>query len=508
MASAALTFGMVALTEAPALARHAATPPAATPSTAPATNGEPLAQAVPRLEQAFAQHPADATVGAQLADAYIQAGRPDLALTVTGRLLQGGQRTAPVLYFQGVAYRDLNQHPAAITSLQQAEVADPTSSSILFALTGEYLQAGDMNDALREAKRNATFNPRDESAHLSYGMTLGIMRQFDPARSEFAAAATLAPQDPRPYILIGRTFLDANDPANALAAFSKASAVDPKNLDALSGMVASYVQGRNIPQAVNTLERVLPLTPDPKAKILVMGQEARLLVAVNQNALAEQSLMRAIQSYGNLPEAHIAYGDFLVAVGRNNEGRQQYMIATGADHRGVDGLTRLGNLAMRMNQPAEAVGTFAQVAILNPKSDTAYINLGQALLLQRDVNRATIAFRKAFALNHTPDALAGLATCDFASRNYHEAQQIFDALLTQANNYVANNPRLLFTMGRTYEETHQKDKARTAYQRLLLLVQKGSPEERIVRGYLAELDHSNTSRPAHPNAVHANKARH
>jgi tetratricopeptide (TPR) repeat protein len=500
IASALATVGLLIVAEAPALARHhddGATP-AAAPAAAPA-NGEPLTQAVPRLEQAFAAHPNDASIGAELADVYTQSGRPDLALGVTSRLINAGQRTAGLFYFTGVAYRELGQLQNSLAALQQAEVLDPTSSSVLFALTSEYVAVGRIGDALREAKRDATFNLHDERSHLNYGMTLALTHNFDAARSEFVAAASIAPADPRPYTLIGRTFIDNNDPADALNYFNKAVSLDPKDVDALNGRAAAFTLAKNVPAAVNTLEQVLAIVPDAPSKVAVMTQEARLLIAAGQPALAEQSLRRGVQAFPNLEVAHVAYGDFLALAGRLPEAQQQYQLAAGPNLTGADGISRLGTLAMHANQPAQAVQLFNRVALLRPGSDVAWIDLGQALLLTRNVKDAQLAFRKSFALNRTPDALAGIATCDFATHNYREALTIFDTLLAQANTFVANNPRLLFTMGRTYDLTHQPAKARVAYSRLLALVPHGSAEEHMVKGYLASLN-----RPgAVPAAQHA-----
>jgi tetratricopeptide (TPR) repeat protein len=503
VASALTALAMLVTMETPSFARSHKDSSNAPAASAPA-NGQSLQALIPSLEQQFSAHPQDAQVGAQLADAYLQAKRPDLALNVTLHLISGGQRTPAVMYFTGEAYREVNQPGNAIAAWQMAESLDPSSESILLALTNEYIQTGNLDAALREAKRNATFNVRDERAHLNFGMTLALVHQLDAARAEFISAQSVAPQDSHPLILIGRTFVDGNDPNHAVEAFSRALALDPTSIDALNGLAVSYAMARNTPMAINTLEHALGIVTDPQQKIGIMAQEARLLVQNGQPQVADQALKRGVVAFPNLDIAHLAYGDFLAQTGHLDDAKNQWVQAAGPQQNNPAALSRLGTLALNLNQPGMAVNLFSRVVSASPNDDTAWNNLGQSFLIAHNEGQASTAFHKAYSINHTPDALSGIATCDFIIHNYNEAQQIFNVLSQQANGYVTSNARLLFTMGRTYAVTNQKDKARLAYQRLLAIVPKNTDQERYVRGLLASLNSSQkpNQRQAVPAAKH------
>src|SRR5579863_10535548 len=98
-----------------------ATPsPSPSPSALPTASPEPPSVAIPRLEAKLKANPSDQLTMAQLAAEYLQVNRPDITLQFTQHLLQMGDKTAQVYYYDGFAYEQLGQLVPATYDLEQA----------------------------------------------------------------------------------------------------------------------------------------------------------------------------------------------------------------------------------------------------------------------------------------------------------------------------------------------------------------------------------------------------
>jgi tetratricopeptide (TPR) repeat protein len=64
------------------------------------------------------------------------------------------------------------------------------------------------------------------------------------------------------FFNIGVNFLNANEPAQAIAYFGKAIAVDPAYADGYFRRALAYVQTGRLPEAKADLQKLLQLAPD------------------------------------------------------------------------------------------------------------------------------------------------------------------------------------------------------------------------------------------------------
>ena len=77
---------------------------------------------------------------AQLAAEYLQVNRPDITLQYTQHLLQMGDKTAQVYYYDGFAHEQLGNSPPATYDLEQASNLDPTNLGVLAQLADIYIR--------------------------------------------------------------------------------------------------------------------------------------------------------------------------------------------------------------------------------------------------------------------------------------------------------------------------------------------------------------------------------
>ncbi len=481
----ALGFGLAH----PAVAApKSAPPPSPSPAPSPTATPETLDVQIPRLEAAVKANPNDKDSMMLLASDYLSVNRPDLALTLTQKLLAGGTKNAQIYFTDGASQAALGHVPEGIASMEQASDLEPTNMLILQSLTQMYMRANRPADAERVAKRAITFNPTQETAFETYGSVLAAEKKFDDARAQFEAAAKLVPKSAHPIVLEARTYEDQNAFALAAQTFDRAIGVDPTSLEALIGKAQLAASQHDVATAVATYNTILAQQTDDTDKAAVLDEIAKVYAAEKQDANADAAFHKAIDTYPAVAGTHLIYGDYLAGKGDKAGAQREWTAAVGANRDNPDALARLGNLAASGNDFTTAVGDFKRVTEVAPQDPRGYLLLAQAYMAQRNWNSARDAFKASFNLQRTPDALVGLAAADVASNNNAEAIQIYEALDKQAPQLMQQHPEILFTMGKAYQANRQNDKAKATYGRLLALLKPGTPGYNQVKATIAGID--------------------
>jgi tetratricopeptide (TPR) repeat protein len=499
LVSAALAVSAAALVAAVGMLPVAAAPkapakpavsaaPSAAPAASPTATPEPLDQAIPRLEKALKTDPNNKQSATELAGDYLQINRPDLALPLTQKLLQGGTKTAQVYYFDGLAQNGTGHAKESLADLEQAANLEPTNPGVLGTLTNMYLQANRPQDAERVAKRAVTFNKDDKNAYLAYGQVLAAEGKFDEARQQLENAAKLDAKDVRPILLEAQTYQQQNAIALAAQLYDRAIAIDPNSVEALIGKARLAAAQHNVKDAIASFETILKLQTDPNDKVAVIDQEALVYASEKMDGEADAAYKRAISEFPNVTSAHTAYGEYLLSK-KDNAGAERELIAGAGPNRDqVDALARLGQLYASQNQVPKAIDQFKRVAELAPNDPRSHLLLGATYSANRQFDKAAGEFKASYNLQHTPDALMGLGQADLQTHNYNECAQVYDALDKGAPDLAKQNPTILYGLGQCYQGAKQPDRARAAYTKLLGYLKPGSQASNEVKSLIAAID--------------------
>jgi tetratricopeptide (TPR) repeat protein len=471
--------------------------PSASPSAAPSPTATPeaLDHAIPRLEAALKANPNDKDSMTQLSMLYLQANRPDLAAQLTQKLLAGGTKNAQIYFVDGAANAALGKSDAGIASMEQAANLEPTNMQVLQALTQMYMTASRPADAERVARRALTFNANSVDAAENLGFVLAVEKKFDEARAQFQAVATANPTDPHPFVLEARTYEDENSLALAMPLFDKALALNPKDLEALAGKAELASAQHDVKTSIATYTTLLGLLTDQAQQAGVVDQMGLVYAREKQNTDADAAFRRAIDSYGNLPQSHLAYGDYLQATNDKAGALREWTTAVGPNRDNPEALARLGQTAAESNDFNKAVDNYKRLTEVDANDPRAYMLLGQAYLAAKNPNPARDAFKASFNLAKTPDALVGLAAADQASKNWPEAVEIYETLDKNAQPLVKANPGILYSMATAYQGANQPQKAKATYVRFLTFLKPGTQGYTQVQQIIAGYDHG-TAKPA------------
>jgi tetratricopeptide (TPR) repeat protein len=488
LSAAALVAG-VGLLQGPANAKAG---PAATaspsPAPSPSATPEPLDKAVPRLEARLKTDPTDKAAMIELSADYLQINRPDLAITLTQKLLAGGTKTAQVYYFDGLAQGGTGHQKESLADLEQAANLEPTNPGVLGTLTNIYLQEKRPQDAERIAKRALTFNKDDKNAYLAYGQVLATEGKYDEARQQFEGAAKLDPKDARPVLLEAATYSSQNAVALAAQLYDRAVAIDPTSVEALVGKARVAASQHNVKDAVATYEQILVLQVDPNDKVAVIDQEAILYANEKMDTEANAAYQRAITQYPNVFSGHTAYGEYLIAKNDKAGAEREFVAGSGPSRDQVDALARLGQLYASQNQIPKAIDQFKRVTEVAQNDPRAHLLLGATYSANKQFDKARDEYKASYNLQHTPDALMGLGQADLQVRNYTECTQVYDALDKGAPDLSRQNPSILFGLGQCYQGAKQPDKAKAAYQKLLSYVPPNSQAANQIKSLIQAID--------------------
>ncbi len=492
-----LGFG---LAQPAAAAPKAAPTPSAAPAPSPTATPEPLDVQIPRLEAAVKADPNDKESMILLAADYLQVNRPDLSVQLTQKLISGGTKNAQIYFTDGAAQAAIGHLPEGIASMEQAANLEPTNMIVLQSLTQMYMRAKRMDDAERVARRAVTFNTTSGVANENLGFVLASEKKFDDARAQFEASAKLDPKNPHPVVLIARTYEDQSAFALASQTFDRAIAIDPTNLEALIGKAQLAASQHDVSTAIDTYNKILALQTTDIDKAAVIDEMGKVYAAEKQDANADASFRKAIDSYPSVASAHIVYGDYLASKNDKAGATREWTAALGSNRDNPDALARLGNVAASNNDLNGAVADFKRLTEVAPQEPRAYLLLAQGYMAQRNFNSARDAFKASFNLARTPEALIGLATADQATNNNTEAIAIYEALDKNAPDLIKQNPGLLYNMGKAYQSNRQNDKAKATFARLLAVLKPGTPGYNQVKATIASI-----GSPAKPSASPAPK---
>jgi tetratricopeptide (TPR) repeat protein len=482
----ALAFGLGIATTTPSaqaglFGGKSGTPsPSPSPSALPTASPEPPSVAIPRLTAKLKANPTDQLAMAQLAAEYIQVSRPDIAIQYTQHLLQLGDKTAQVFYYDALAQEQLGNGVGALNDLEQASNLDPTNLNVLASLADLYIRAQRPNDAERIARRAVTFNKTDPGALMTLGSVYAAEQHYDDARAQFEAALVLNPKDPAPIFQIATTYAQQDNIPLALQTIARALAIDPRNIQALVFKADLYAKQHDDARTSEAYDDAVVAAPTDGEKVAIMIRKAAYFVQEKKDAQAVAIFTQMTQTFPKVAAGFAAFGDYYASVRQFDRAIGQWQAALAIDPNDSGALLGMGEVAMQSGKLNDSISYLRRYTQVSPDAQ-GFAMLGQAYSRVRDYSGARDACGKSFEIQRSPATLSCVAGADFELRNYKEAAQIFDALNSGAHSFLDANPPLLYMAAKAYASSNQCSKAAAAYKRLLPMMKKGTKDYAAVQ---------------------------
>ena len=262
----------------------------------------------------------------------------DAAVDALQRALAIDDRIPEAHYLLGLCYRDVQQPEPARKSLEKAIRLQPTLMHAREELADLYRTIGRTDDQLTQLEQLTILDP-SPSRDVALGLAYARAGQTDRAITTLGRTAERHPEDPYAYVALGRVWLEIAQARDDRVALSKA-------LGALEGAV-----GRDdSSEALTLFGRVLLLTADKENE----ETAERMLLDATQKApvdpLAFYYLADAGERLGHFTLARQALVDYDTLRGDTDARRRSVLSA------------RLGDLSLKLNDPAAAASYFLRAA--------------------------------------------------------------------------------------------------------------------------------------------------
>lgn len=459
--------------------------PSPSPSALPTATPEPPNIAIPRLQAKLKANPNDQQAMAELAAEFLQINRPDLTAQLTQHLLQAGDKTASVYYYDGVAASELGNLRVATYDLEQASNLDPTNMGVLAQLSDLYLKENRPADAERVAKRAVTFNKDQPVALMTLGSVYASEQKYDDARAQFEAAFAMNKKDTTPIYQIATTYAQQNNIPMALQTIDRALMIDPKSVQALVYKADLYAKQHDDAHALPAYDDAIVAAPSDDEKAQIMVRKAGYLINEKKTSEGEAILAQTIAQYPKVSSGFVAYGDYYAQEHQWAKATDKLKAALALDPDNAPALLALGEISMQTGRANDSVGYLKHYTQVSPDAQ-GFALLGQAYSQTHNYAGARDSCGKSFEIQRSPETLSCVAGADFELRNYKEAAQIFDALDKSARGFLDQNPPLLYIAAKSYQHANQCSKAVAAYKRLLPMMKKGTKDYDSVKASAAD----------------------
>jgi tetratricopeptide (TPR) repeat protein len=285
------------------------------------------------------------------------------AIDALNRALAQDDKFPEAHYLLGLCLRDTQQPEAARKALERATELQPTLFHAHEELADLYRALGRTDDHLKRLARLAGLDPAP-SRDVALGLAYARAGQTERAVTTLGHAAERYPEHPYAYVALGRVWLEIAQTRGDRVALSKA-------LGALEGAVGSD----NSSEALTLFGRALLLTSDEETAQRMLT-DATLKAPVDP--LAFYYLADASERLGHYVTARQALLDYDVLRGDTDPRRRSAQSA------------RLGDLSLKLNEPAVAATYFLRAAETGDAALLARAADAQLRAGDKDAARATV----------------------------------------------------------------------------------------------------------------------
>ncbi len=279
----------------------------------------------------------------EAADVALRTGRLDQAAALYERVLEADPDDAEALFRLGVLHHRRGELDRAMEPLTRAVAIAPDHVMARTTLGIVLVALNRPAEALAHCREAARLRPGEAVFHSNLANVLRLLRHFDQARAAYAEAIRLDPNLAIAHAHLGLVLVEQNDIDGARRAFARAVELDPTRarfweyLADLHGLVDQH------DAAIPCWERVLALSPSPRAR------------------------------------PHVALGWALQEEHRGDEAEAHFRTAASIDPHDPQPWINLGYLHEERGRAKEAEQALRTAIALDPQSDAAHARLASLL---------------------------------------------------------------------------------------------------------------------------------
>lgn len=384
------------------------------------------------------------------------------------------QYQAAALVFRSYMYALNGKLSSSLTSLKKASEARPDDFVIRADVADRYLRMGQNEAAASAFKRLSDSKDPTvmSSGYQGSGAVALLGGDLRNALADWTKAQDLSPDRAAVLEDLGQVDLLLDETEAAIAALSRAVAVDMSDWRAHEMLARALLARGSNPEAVTEGQAAVKLAPDEWSAHIVLGLALEACGAKDQAAVelsrgialkpksglsaADHALFaEALQIQGKVPEALAEYklaqeanpkdgsyyrlaGDMLSELGRDSDALAQYRKAAEMDRTDTLSQVKLAEGLYETGKKEDAIEVLQDSVERNPNDPLPRRLLGEYLLADDDVDGALFQLDAAIAT--TPIQPALLASALITRGNAKDRQEDFAGAIADYSRAISSDP--------------------------------------------------------------------
>ncbi len=287
---------------------------------------------------------------------------------------------------------------AAQTSVPAAPTPAATEDlSSVIAAARKAFAAGRADEALKQLSTLALTTPEPAGVERLRGFIYYQQRDMASAEAAYAKAMAQDPSDLESMQMRGVTLYSLGRPAEAIPLLEKAhTSVPSTNVDPNYVLGVCYIAVRRYDDARHAFATQYGFAPDSAPAYLLA---ARLLLRQENPAAAEEFARKALALKANLPMAHLLLGEVALARAQLPEAIAELSLERELNPLDGSVYDRLGDAYVRSGDDEKAQQELSRAVLLEPNATSPYILLGKVMLDQQDYLLAQLYLERAVSMD-------------------------------------------------------------------------------------------------------------
>ena len=286
------------------------------------------------------------------------------------------------------------QMPVPATPSPAASTQDPAS---VIAAARKAFAAGRADEALKQLDPLAVMVPESPGVERLRGFIYYQQRNMAAAEAAYAKAIAQDPSDIESMQMRGVALYSLGRPADAIPLLEKAhTAVPAANVDPNYVLGVCYIAVRRYDDARHAFAAQYGFAPDSAPAYLLA---ARLLLRQENPAAAEEFARKAIALKPDLPLAHLLLGEIALARAQLPEAIAELDQERASNPLNGNVYDRLGDAYVRSGDDEKAQMQLSRAILLEPNATSPYILLGKVMLDQQNYLLAELYLERAASMD-------------------------------------------------------------------------------------------------------------
>ena len=398
----------------------------------------------------------------------IQRGDANAATTTLQTVVKNDPSNGLAHYHLGIGFEQLGNLETAESEYREGVRLRPDLADAQRALALLAMRKGDMTTLEQAATQMTNLRPTSPDGYALRAISYINRKQFAAAEGDARKAIEVAPQSQLGYVQMGNLKFVQKQYTDAAKAYQEALDRDLNSIDALRGLMNTYVGQKQPDLAIAAANAQIAKSPSNSGFYDLLG--SALFYSKKDLSGAEAAFEKSTDLDKHNPDAWLKLCQVRAAKGQIDQAIATVQQSLKENPRNPNLFTLMGKLYESKSDWKKAEDAYQHALVLNPQDPFASNDLAKVMLqtggnLDVALSLAQTARR---GLPNSPGVADTLAWIDYQKGAYQSAVGLLqEALKLQEKNKMPDNPDIHYHLGMAYEKSDHPALARQHLEQVL-----------------------------------------